>query len=129
MYISSGGHVNQGIYDQIILLMSKGMPEYRHLTQRMNTKRVLHEMGRGEKICHPSALEDTDAKVSVMNSIILPHQIIIHKDSLDKLGNVSEYALEKLLKTKSLRGGLVPGRYSKEINQIIDDKITITFSF
>ncbi|MCK5829770.1 MAG: TIGR02285 family protein [Methylococcales bacterium] len=125
MYISSGVHINQGVYDQMIELLNMGMPSYQHQTQTMNTKRVLFEMGKGEKICHPSALKDAGATslLSVMNSIILPHQIIIHKDSLNQLGNVTEYALKTLLNNKLLRGGLVPGRYSKSINQIIDAQL------
>ena len=120
MYIQNGIYKNQGIYDNIISNLSHDLKNYKHSKVIMNTTRVLYEMKQNKKICHPSVLKNTDAKLSVMNSIILPHQIIIHKKALNKLGNVKQYSLKKLLNNPNLKGGITLGRYSKDINNIID---------
>ena len=119
MYITKGEYTGQGIYDNIIKKLSDNLPQYTHSTIKMNTARVLKDMKNGKKICHPSVLKQSG--ISLMNSILIPHQIIMHKNAYEKLGNVKEYSIEKLLNDKSLVGGIVPNRYSKTINDIINN--------
>ncbi len=97
-------------------MLSAKMPEYDHQTVQMNTDRVKREWSKGENICHPSVLPNSNPKIilSVTNSVLLPHRIIFNKSQ-----KISSSSLQKLLNDASSRGGIAPGRYSKEIDKII----------
>ena len=119
MYIVKGEFKGQGIYDNVIKKLSDNLPQYKHSTIKMNTARVLKDMKNGEKICHPSVLAQSGT--SLMNSILIPHQIIMHKDAFKRLGDVKEYSIKELLNNKKFKGGIVPNRYSTTINEIINN--------
>ncbi len=118
-YILAGADKGTGLYDQMIQMLALGMPEYTHERISMNTDRVLLEMDRGTKVCHPSVLPNTDATLSVINSILLPHRIILITDSpgLAKLGDPT--SLDILLADKWLLGGVTPRRYTDTLNEIV----------
>ncbi|MCP4326665.1 MAG: hypothetical protein GY787_33530 [Alteromonadales bacterium] len=119
-YILSGQDIGNGLYDNIIKLLADAMPEYEHKRVNMNTDRVLLEMSRGRNVCHPSVLPNTDATLSVVNSILLPHRIIINKShpGIARLSN--PISLDLLLANNWLKGGVTPRRYTEAINNIVE---------
>ncbi len=118
-YILEGKDKGKGIYDELISMLSRQMPEYNHVRVVMNTYRVRRAWENGENICHPSVIPDNFSINSVVNSILLPHRLIVHKSMADKL-NTDQIALEKLLVDEAFRGGITPGRYSTLLNKLIE---------
>jgi len=118
-YILDGENKGTGLYDKMIAMLSAGMPEYTHETIQMNTLRWTHEMEMGTKICHPSVLPNTKAVLSVANSILLPHRLIVHHESVDIKEFDQPVSLKKLLTNNKYRGG-VTLRYTAELNDIVE---------
>jgi len=120
-YILEGPDKGKGIYDEIISMISSYMPEYDHITVRMNTSRVRAQWRLGEKVCHPSVLVgETFNTQSVVNSILLPHRIIIHRDK-EKLFSKDDVVVDQLLANTQLRGGVTLGRYTSVLNNIVEE--------
>ena len=118
-YILNGENKGTGLYDKMIAMLSAGMPEYRHKKIQMNTLRWTHEMEKGTKICHPSVLPNTKAILSVTNSILLPHRLIVHHESMAIKKIEQPVSLKKLLGNNKYRGG-VTLRYTAELNDIVE---------
>ena len=119
-YILEGADKGKGIYDEIIAMISQHLPEYDHVTMRMNTSRVRAQWRLGEKVCHPSVLVgETFNAQSVVNSILLPHRIIIHRDK-EKLFSKGEVVIDQLLANTQLRGGVTLGRYTPLLNNVVE---------
>jgi len=121
-YILEGPDKGKGIYDEIISMISRHLPEYDHQTMSMNTVRVRAQWSLGEKVCHPSVIVGESFNTqSVVNSILLPHRIIVHKDKEDKVNLLrkDEVSLGQLLADTTLRGGVTPGRYTSLLNDIV----------
>ena len=115
-YILSGPNKGQGLYDELIALFETYMPEYQHRKIEMNTIRFLQQMRTPEKhttICHTSMIE-REAKdithMSIPNSLLLAHKVIIRTDKIDELKNITgdptTMSLKKLIHYKKLRGGI-----------------------
>jgi uncharacterized protein (TIGR02285 family) len=116
-YILHGEDKGKGIYDELISTMIKYLPEYEHLRVVMNTRRALTEMENGKNVCHPSALANTDANLSNINSFLLPYRIIYTANNAT-MKLQSSTSLEELLLNKSLITGISVGRYTNEINTL-----------
>ena len=85
----------------------------------MNTRRALTEIQHGKNVCHPSALADTDALLSNINSFLLPYRIVYTADNIAINTNTPQkqsISLENLLRNDELIAGASIGRYSSEIN-------------
>jgi uncharacterized protein (TIGR02285 family) len=85
----------------------------------MNTRRALTEMENGKNVCHPSALANTDAHLSNINSFLLPHRIIYTVNNAT-MQLQSSSSLEELLLNKYLITGISVGRYTNEINTLFN---------
>ena len=122
-YIVDGPQSQQGLYDHIINDLSMKLTEYKHHRSEMSTQRALSEIQKGRKICHPSALANTDALLSSVNSFLLPHRIIIKKNQADDFVSLltpdNSLSLKKLLQSNKL-GGLSQKRYTRNLNRLID---------
>ena len=86
----------------------------------MNSVRAQIQISSGEKVCHPSALKNTDAQLSLINSIILPHRIIIRADKAHLLPGDKSIRLKNLFKINSLRIGVSENSYTKNINFVVN---------
>jgi len=118
-YILEGPDKGKGIYDEIISMISLHIPEYEHVTMRMNTVRVRAQWNLGEKVCHPSVIVGESFNTqSVVNSILLPHRIIAHRDKEGVLRK-DEVSLDQLLGDTQHRGGFTPERYTPLLNDIV----------
>lgn len=117
-YILEGSEKGKGLYDEMTTTVIKKMPEYNHVQQEMSTARVLREMKSGKKVCHPSVLPGTDATLSVLNSILLPHRLIMNNKKAG-LFSGSAVSLNQLLGDSRYYGGITQGRYSTELNDIV----------
>lgn len=79
-------------------------------------------MEKGTKICHPSVLPNTKAVLSVTNSILLPHRLIVHQDSIDIRKFEQPISLDKLLGNSKFKGG-VTLRYTEELNVVVENHL------
>jgi len=118
-YILDGPNKGEGLYDQLIDIMAKKMPEYEHKRIVASTDRVRKEWEMGTNICHPSVIPGEYSVHSVMNSILPTHRLIIN-ESKAHLFKDRTISLDTLLADKSLKGGITPSRYSDAINKIVD---------
>lgn len=121
-YILDGEYKGQGLFDELIKVIANEVPESNHKRQPMNTKRVFIEMGKGESVCHPSALKETEAYLSLVNSFLLPHKDIYNKNKPQYFSG-SEVILKSLILNQALTAGIYPGRYTEKLNQIVDGNI------
>lgn len=118
-YILEGQDKGKGIYDELIKLISGKIPEYKHETVQMNTDRVRAQWKLGRKVCHPSVIAGQGRiEESVINSILLPHRIIANKATWNVL-NSDSVSLNQLLVDVRFQGGVTPGRYTPELNDIV----------
>ncbi len=122
-YILDGEYKGQGLFDELIKVIANEMPESNHKRQPMNTRRVFIEMAKGENVCHPSALKETDAYLSLVNSFLLPHKVIYNKNK-SQYFSASEVILKSLILNQALTVGVSPGRYTEKLNQIVDDNLS-----
>jgi len=119
-YILEGPDKGKGIYDEIISMMSQHIPEYDHVTMRMNTSRVRAQWRLGDNVCHPSVLVgETINTQSLVNSILLPHRVIAHREQASLLSK-DEVIVDQLLADTRFRGGVTPGRYTSTLNNIVE---------
>ena len=118
-YILEGAQKGTGIYDELISMIARNLPEYKHKRVAMNTARARKQWSLGENVCHPSVIPENYSIHSVVNSILLPHQVIMHKDKV-KLIDKDEVILEELLRNSQFRGGVTLGRYTKQLNNLVD---------
>ncbi|MBQ4833163.1 hypothetical protein J8L70_07915 [Pseudoalteromonas sp. MMG010] len=117
-YILHGEHKGEGLYDQLISLFEKNMPEYTHQRLEMNTLRVQREWEKGTHICHPSVIPADITHNSLVNSFLLPHRVITHKKN-ETLFQSPRISLKEIFSKISLKGGITPKRYTDKINQLI----------
>ena len=117
-YILSGPNKGQGIYDQLISMFSQEMPEYEHHILQMNTDRVKKAWAFGANICHPSVIKGTAENISVINTILLPHRLIMRSNQ--QRIKEDSVKLKELLSNDKLIGGITPGRYTNQINHLIE---------
>lgn len=115
-YILKGPDKGKGLYDEMITMLAKNLPEYKHVRSNMTTDRVRMEWGKGVNICHPSVIPDKYSIFSVVNSILLPHRIIVNENNL--IGD-NIISLDELMINSQLKGGVTPGRYKPVLNVII----------
>lgn len=118
-YILYGKDKGQGIYDKLISIMIEALPQYEHRTMVMNTKRVVAELNNGSHVCHPSALSDTNAALSKVNSFLLPHRIIYDVYDKPNLAKLQSVSLDALLSDEKLTVGIANDRYTNTLNQIL----------
>ena len=118
-YILHGEDKGTGIYDKLISNMINALPEYDHQRVVMNTRRALTEIKHGNNVCHPSALANTDALLSNVNSFLLPYRIIYSTNNTS-IKPQSNASLEQLLRNDKLITGISMGRYSSKINDLFE---------
>ncbi|WP_286234728.1 TIGR02285 family protein [Thalassotalea sediminis] len=125
-YILHGPDKGQGIYDVILNNITAKMPHYHHKKVVMNTQRLLAEFAKKTKVCSASALANTPAILSKVNSFLLPHQLIYHKDDFPSFSLQASISLTRLLKNEKIKLGIATQRYPQIINDIIQKNQTNT---
>ena len=119
-YILEGEYKGKGLYDEIITLLSKGMPEYTHIRKKMKNDRVRFEIKNGANVCHPSVFSTEVGTLSVVNSILLPHRLIIKKNNRILPTLTEPSSLDKLLANNNVSGGVTTNRYTIKLNKVIN---------
>lgn len=119
-YILHGKMKGKGLYDQLLDTFEEALPEYTHRRVNMTTQRVLFEMKLEHNVCHPSVLADTDAHLSKVNSILLPHKLFVNKRVAQAYPG-HQIQLINLLSDQRFLGGLSRGRYTATLNQLTSD--------
>lgn len=118
-YILKGDDKGKGLYDELITLMEEKMPEYEHQRVEMTTNRAQSEWAEGNNLCHPSVIPDDKSLHSSLNSILPTLRIVMRNDKTH-LFKDDEIVLDDLLANPDLKGGVIPGRYTKTINQVVE---------
>ncbi|OUR97413.1 hypothetical protein A9Q84_13895 [Halobacteriovorax marinus] len=118
-YITNPTSNEKGLYDGFIEQVSLELPEYKHHKVKMNTLRARKQMKMGEKICHPSVLPDTDALLSKVNSILLPHKLIVRNEVSKLIEKRNKtMSLIDVLNMKGITIGISPDSYTTKLNKI-----------
>ncbi len=125
VYISKGLYKGQGNADAILKFFQEQLYEYDHITIQVNPARAIKLMKDGEKVCMVGTLKTPERErflyYAIPIGITLPNAIIVKKNRLSSFKNVENISLEKLLKNKKLRGGIIKKRsYTPVIDQILN---------
>lgn len=120
-YILNGPHKGQGLYDQMITLVERELPEFQHLRVPMTTARIHKEWKRGNNACHPSVLPGEHGIESKVNSLLLPYRIVSSKKTnLPIQPQQTSLSIDTLLSNSKFTGGITPSRYSPTLNKIVE---------
>ena len=119
-YILEGNKKGSGLYDSLISKMETILPEYKHIRREMSTERVLQEMAHEKRVCHPSVLPNTDAELSKVNSVLLPHRLFVNERVGIELPS-QVVSLKSILENSNYKGGVTFGRYTDKLNNVLSD--------
>jgi len=118
-YILDGPYKEQGMGDAVISFLKDRMPEYRHSTLKMNSKRLRTEVKAGKNICSVSILPRDYWTLSEADMIVLPHRIYVRRDKIGELDPKKPISLNEILNENRLKAGVSYGRYPKKLNAIV----------
>jgi uncharacterized protein (TIGR02285 family) len=120
----TGTDRNQGIEDQIRLLLKERLTAFDHEEIQAPIPRVIAEIRAGNHWCSTgfvkTAERETFAQFSVPASFWLPPHIVIRSQRRADFESLGELSLKQLLAAKQLRAGVVRGRaYSPTIDELL----------
>lgn len=125
MYILEGPDKGKGLYDELITMFQKALPEFNHKNVVMNTTRAVRQMDKGDNYCHTSVMmKRVKGKYSIskLNSILLAHRIIIRSDKKGLIDNPSIMSIDDLIQNPILKGGLTSFRTHNALKKYEKDK-------
>lgn len=101
------------------------MPEYTHYQKIVNNPRFMAEAKSGNNWCHPFLLKTDEREeflyYSTPLSILLPNQLIIHRNNILFSENRNSISLEEVFKNKKYSGIIEQERaYGKNIDALIN---------
>jgi uncharacterized protein (TIGR02285 family) len=126
--IPDGTHANEGFFDKTMYFLIERLPEYEHLFQTANFKRIMVELKNNNNVCCPSLYKTKEREDFVTFSlpamIVLPNGIITSDRSRSKLAPHitadGQISLLSLLKDDKITVGISIGRlYSGGIDEIL----------
>lgn len=117
--ILEGEHKGAGEFDYILAEVFENLPQYNHITEKMNWARFWHKVKNGNNICYVFGLKTGNrediAYFSAPHTLILPNAIIMRKTDAEKLGNPETYSLAKLLSDERFKGMVEKSRSFTEV--------------
>ncbi|MGK0290252.1 MAG: hypothetical protein ACI86H_001708 [bacterium] len=113
-----------GFHGNLLHMITKEMPDYKHHYVVMNWRRFWFSVQRQYPICNSLSLNSMNrsgtAIFSLPTHIAFSPQIIMLKFTYKKLGRPKSLSLKSIIQNKSLHGILIKGRsYTKKIDQIL----------
>ena len=106
--IIDGEDKGAGRFNHILDIAQKHLPEYEHVTERMNWARFWHEVENNNNLCYTFGLKsgkrEKIAYYSAPHTIVLPNAIIMKKETAELLGNPASYSIVKLLEEDTIQG-------------------------
>ena len=129
VHILEGEHKGQGIFDAIMDLLERELPEYSHKELVANPPRFWGYIKKGDNFCHAASVVTEErlkhAYFSIPISFGPSNSIIMKRDTAESLGLSGAVSLATLLKTPGLTGGIKPDRsYGKIVDRILAENRT-----
>lgn len=121
----SGGTV-KGQYAELLKVLEKGLPDYRHKRSKMLWSRVWRLIETGSHVCNIFAFKNPKrekfTEFSDPFSMFLSNQIIMRRDTLDslKIDQEKPFSLGKMVQVKDIKGILEKSRsYSAPLDALL----------
>ena len=103
-----GEDKGKGRFNYILREAQENLPQYDHVTEKMNWARFWHEVENNNNVCYPFGLKSGKrgdlVYFSEPHTFVLPNAIIMKKADIEKLGNPDSYSIVKLLQDKRFKG-------------------------
>ncbi len=124
--IIDGKDKGNGRFNHILKIAQENLPEYDHITERMNWARFWHEVENNKNLCYTFGLKSVKREKIVYYSsphtFVLPNAIIMKKETAQILGNPKSYSIVQLLNEKKLKGYAEKNRsFTKKVDSLIKD--------
>lgn len=122
--ILEGADKGTGRFDHILQKAYESLPQYNHVTEKMNWARFWHEVETGTNTCYLFGLKNAHreeiAYFSNPHTFVLPNAVVMKKTTIEKLGNPGSFSIETLLKDKRFKGYAEKNRsFTKTIDNIL----------
>ncbi|SMC86201.1 conserved hypothetical protein [Desulfocicer vacuolatum DSM 3385] len=119
-----GEEKGTGRFNYILDTAQKNLPEYEHVTERMNWARFWHEIESDKNICYTFGLKtgkrENIVYYSAPHTFVLPNAIIMKKETAQRLGNPVSYSITKLLKENRIKGYAEKNRsFTRKIDSLM----------
>jgi uncharacterized protein (TIGR02285 family) len=129
IHILEGEHKGEGIFDAIMDLLKRELPEYTHRELVANPPRFWGYIKKGDNFCHAASVVTEErlkhAYFSIPISFGPSNSIIMKKETAESLGLSGSVSLATLLNTPGLTGGIKPDRsYGKIVDSILAENRT-----
>ncbi len=108
-FILQGPDKGKGFAEELMDLIQKEMPNYKHERTFLPYRRILKNLERGDEGCYPINIYDNPnhyGLVSAPTTLVAGHNIYIHKSNLDQFPSGDTVSLTELLKNQKLRLGV-----------------------
>ena len=106
--VLDGPDKGTGTFNHILPIVQRSLPEYEHVTERMNWARFWHEVENDKNLCYTfglkSAKRDKLVYYSAPITIGLPNAVIMKKETAHLIGNPASYSIIELLKEEKIKG-------------------------
>ena len=127
-YILNGKNAGRGIADRIERLLQNELTQYEHDSVVANWRRILQEMKSGKNVVCLTLLKTPERQAYIEYSILTtvkPTNGICVRSDDPMFKDLQLISLQKLIKTKNLRIGIMHGRsYGKEIDRILEKDVS-----
>ncbi|MBF0236644.1 MAG: TIGR02285 family protein [SAR324 cluster bacterium] len=121
--ILEGEQKGEGLFDKVLALAQKNMPQYEHVNVKMNWTRFWTDVAEGQHVCNIFAIKTTErekiTEISEPHIYFVPNAIIMKKNTIEKLGNPKSYSLIELLKDNRFHGMIETTRSYSELDSIL----------
>ncbi|MES2257322.1 MAG: TIGR02285 family protein [Pseudomonadota bacterium] len=112
--IADGPDRNQGIFDQVRLLLKEKLPGYEHRDVQAPFPRILQEIKHGQPWCFIGGVKTPEreqlAYFSLPVAVFLPFKVVVRKDRLAEFGHGDSISLASLLANGTLHSSVLRGR-------------------
>lgn len=124
-YILRGKDKGRGAVDELYSLLQKHLKDYQHKNHEMSFARVLQQMKCGKNVCACGFKSGKREEVGLFSQpaiIAMPYSIVTKKEHLSQIfSNAHSISLEKLIKNKSITGGITQERSYGSITAVINE--------
>lgn len=122
--IIDGEDKGTGRFNYILETAQKNLPEYEHVTERMNWARFWNEVESNKNLCYTFGLKSGKREkivyFSAPHTFVLPNAIIMKKETAKLLGNPQSYSIIQMLGQDKLKGYAEKNRsFTKKIDTLI----------
>ena len=124
-YILRGKDKGRGAVDELYSLLQKHLKGYQHKNHEMTFARVLQQMKCGKNVCACGFRSSKREEVGLFSQpaiIAMPYSIVTKKGHFSQIfSNAHSISLEKLIKNRSITGGITQERSYGSITAVINE--------